>query len=66
MPKCQDCRFFDPAPYYLLANGSSKHQCRENGPTVSHHMANDTARWPLVVADDWCGKFQPKDTPGAG
>lgn len=47
-PRCADCRFF-------TADTARRGACRFNPP----QWADDWG-FPVVKADDWCGKFQPR------
>jgi hypothetical protein len=64
---CWDCRFFDPPsgndrdqpPEDDCLNG----ECRRHPPTIDHarrDVAVNYAMFPIVIACDWCGDFQPR------
>ena len=63
-PACKDCRFFnamnqDP----LRPDGDSlRGECRLNPPTIIP-SGIQSAEWPVVDVNDWCGKFEPKIQP---
>ena len=49
---CEYCDHFQYVGYTL--KGDNMGQCRFNPPTKEG--------WPTVSKDDWCGKYEQKDT----
>ena len=61
--KCADCRYFDPT----LGNNETQGVCRRRAPAPEPRLVqavlqydDDTARWPIVLVDEWCGEFAEK------
>ncbi len=75
-PYCFDCRFFCPEKTGCLSAGDLKEsdwdesltgECRRHAPQVGRFRGEqeplqyDYGQWPLVLACNWCGEFQPCD-----
>jgi hypothetical protein len=69
-PSCWECRFFAPPvgvdrdvqPTDDCAAGD----CRRHPPVIDHDHRDASANWavfPLVMACDWCGEFDPRRAP---
>ena len=35
------------------------YQCRRHAPKPAYNL--QVTRWPHVMADDWCGEYQPRE-----
>ncbi len=59
MFRCQSCRF-----YCVEQNREGAGLCRRRPPVVPTRMgdrfSNDSAIFPVVFDDDWCGEFEPR------
>ncbi len=61
---CAQCVHWDPA-------SPVEGRCRRNAPGAhAHPIARDSAEdktpaavWPLTLAQDWCGEWQPREAP---
>ncbi len=55
-PRCRNCRFYS-------APGNKLGYCRINPPTPNPEDEEGSrhGEWPMVWADDWCGKHKRKE-----
>lgn len=49
--RCGNCRFWS-----IDLTG-----CRRHAPTILSEVYEATAIWPFVLANDWCGDYEPKE-----
>jgi len=69
---CFNCRFFAPDCYRLADeltedewDAGLEGECRRDPPQVGRfrgedeHLQYDYGQWPLVLAVNWCGAFEP-------
>lgn len=66
-PTCETCRFSSwPLPYVFDDQHDTApvgFRCLRHPPVVAGGMmSNAWTAWPRVIADDWCGEHQPKET----
>ena len=63
-PACKDCRFYQPHNEDPInPDGDSlRGECRFNPPTIIP-SGIQSAEWPVVNHNHWCGKFEPKNAP---
>ena len=52
--RCETCRFWDSSTSLTFSPESGL--CRINPPVVQ--INRDTAAWPFVSYEDWCGKHE--------
>lgn len=51
-PECRDCCYFRPRK---KDSSMKRGTCHHSPPD---HTWDEAKKWPLVLADDWCGKFK--------
>lgn len=66
---CDLCRWRSTDPYYSPDRGTAEFRdlmfaCQRRAPVVTGGLHCPTMTvWPMVTRSDFCGEFQPKDTP---
>lgn len=62
--RCDGCRWWQPGTenYIHRYDPVLKGECRKRPPVVSDGSFGER-RWPLALADEWCGAFQAKPWP---
>ena len=71
-PTCAGCRFFSPDDAGFGPNAWPHGECHRQAPMPVHVSMSERkrgpegwdnilafVRWPWIMADDWCGEFQP-------
>ena len=56
---CGTCRFWDPIWKLQSEDGDKKSKrggCHRHAP----HSSALTQSWPMTLADEWCGDFEPR------
>jgi hypothetical protein len=55
---CANCEHFS-LETYLVPHSPGAGECRVNPP---RYVKGDAlGRWPMVLPDYWCGRFEPSD-----
>ena len=55
---CGSCRFWDPI-WKLQSEDGDKKSKRGGCHRYAPHSSALTQSWPVTLADEWCGDFEP-------